>query len=78
MPTEDKDKEKQNVTPAELLLEEVKQLRAEVAELKKQNAEYKEFAVAATKRTISEEPVKEKSGDKLDEIVANYKKGDER
>lgn len=73
--TEDvKDTEKQEVTPADLLLEENKKIRAELEELKKEVAEYKAFAVASTRRVITnEESKKENSYDKLDQIVKEYK-----
>ena len=74
MPKEAEDKKKEDVTPAELLIEEVKKLRAELDETKKQVAEYKAFAVASTRRVISnEESKKENSYDKLAEIVKEYK-----
>lgn len=78
MPNPDEDKGKKDVTPVELLIEENKKFRAEIDELKKQVAEYREFAVATTRRVISNEHKKEESGNKLDDIVANYKKGYER
>lgn len=69
-----KDAEKQEVTPADLLIEENKKIRAELEELKKEVAEYKAFAVASTRRVITnEESKKENSHDKLDQIVKEYK-----
>ena len=66
--------EKQDVTPADLLIEENKKIRAELEELKKEVAEYKAFAVASTRRVITnEESKKENSDDKLQEIVKEYK-----
>lgn len=74
MPTDVEEKKEKDVTPAELLIEEVKKLRAELDETKKQVAEYKAFAVASTRRVINnEESKKENSDDKLAEIVKEYK-----
>ena len=66
--------ENQAVTPAALLIEENKKIRAELEELKKEVAEYKAFAVASTRRVITnDEGRKENSDDKLQEIVKEYK-----
>ena len=66
--------EEQDVTPADLLIEENKKIRAELEELKKEVAEYKAFTVASTRRVITnEESKKENSDDKLQEIVKEYK-----
>ena len=74
MPDNVNDNENQDVTPADLLIEENKKIRAELDELKKEVAEYKAFAVASTRRVITnEESKKENSDDKLEEIVKEYK-----
>ena len=74
MPDNVNNVENQDVTPADLLIEENKKIRAELEELKKEVAEYKAFAVASTRRVItSEESKKENSDDKLQEIVKEYK-----
>lgn len=74
MPNNVNNTENQEVTPADLLIEENKKIRAELEELKKEVAEYKAFAVASTRRVITnEESKKENSHDKLDQIVKEYK-----
>ena len=74
MPNNVNNTENQDVTPADLLIEENKKIRAELEELKKEVVEYKAFAVASTRRVITnEESKKENSDDKLAEIVKEYK-----
>lgn len=74
MPTVVEDKKKEDVTPVDILIEDNKKMRAELEELKKEVAEYKKFAAAATRRVISDDSdKKEKSDDKLNEIVKEYK-----
>lgn len=75
MPQDDKDKEKEPDNPVSVILDEVKKLRAEVEELKKENTELREYAVESTRRVFDTNPKQENSDDKLEEIVEYYKKG---
>lgn len=75
MPQDDKDKEKEPDNPVSVILDEVKKLRAEVEELKKENTELREYAVESTRRVFDTNPKQENSDDKLEEIVKYYKKG---